>query len=423
MTFRPFVTNETERKAARKILRGRGLPTSEVHRLSYQALSDRLGDMEESAWRTAVEWAGQHFRPVPGPKDAPSSSVPVPKEQAEAQAEAEAQAKAGAKDGTGKSKSDGQSPDALEARVRQIFAEAAAEAKPEDEKPAIDEDAVRKVAEDVVRKSCLPSTVKVILPDATERTVEGTAHYRMPLILQALAAKCHLWLPGPAGSGKSTAGRQAFEALGYSEPVPGEDATTPKRIHMSGAIETPFQLTGYRSPQNDPATLMTPFRKAWQYGGAFIFDDVDRSNPKALAAFNEALANGHCAFPDGVVKAHDDFLCIATANTFGLGGGTDYVGAARLDKATLDRFVYIEIPYDENQERAIAGPDGAEWCAFVQKVRKAVHGLGLKHLVTPRATYKGLRLLAAGMKRAAVEPATVYAGLDAETLKRVKGAL
>jgi hypothetical protein len=313
--------------------------------------------------------------------------------------------------------------DALEARVRQIIAEAAAEAKPEDEKPAIDEDAVRKVAEDVVRKSCLPSTVKVILPDATERTVEGTAHYRMPLILQALAAKCHLWLPGPAGSGKSTAGRQAFEALGYSEPVPGEDATTPKRIHMSGAIETPFQLTGYRSPSNDPATLMTPFRKAWQYGGAFIFDDVDRSNPKALAAFNEALANGHCAFPDGVIKAHEDFLCIATANTFGLGGGTDYVGAARLDKATLDRFVYIEIPYDENQERAIAGPDGAEWCAFVQKVRKAVHGLGLKHLVTPRATYKGLRLLAAGMKRAAVETATVYAGLDAETLKRVKGAL
>jgi hypothetical protein len=52
-----------------------------------------------------------------------------------------------------------------------------------------------------------------------------------------------------------------------------------------------------------------------------------------------------------------------------------------------------------------------------------VHGLGLKHLVTPRATYKGLRLLAAGMKRAAVETATVYAGLDAETLKRVKGAL
>jgi hypothetical protein len=218
MTFRPFVTNETERKAARKILRGRGLPTSEVHRLSYQALSDRLGDMEESAWRAAVEWAGRRFPPRHGPEDAPSREARVrqiiAESEAEAQAAADAQAKAGAKDGTGKSKSDGQSPDALEARVRQIIAEAAAEAKPEDEKPAIDEDAVRKVAEDVVRKSCLPSTVKVILPDATERTVEGTAHYRMPLILQALAAKCHLWLPGPAGSGKSTAGRRHRASAG-----------------------------------------------------------------------------------------------------------------------------------------------------------------------------------------------------------------
>jgi MoxR-like ATPase len=256
---------------------------------------------------------------------------------------------------------------------------------------------------------------------------DDTAHYMMADVLKALAAKCHAWLPGPAGSGKSTLGRQCGTVLGYSDPEPNEPFETAMRIHMTGAIETPFQLTGYRSPNGDPATLMTPFRKAWQFGGLFIFDDVDRSNPKALAAFNEALANGHCAFPDGVVKAHETFLCIATANTFGLGGGTDYVGAARLDKATLDRFVYFEIPYDVRQEKAIArGLDserGPEWCAFVQKVRAACKSLGLKHLVTPRSTYKGLRLLAAGLERDKVETATVYAGLDSETLARVKGAL
>jgi MoxR-like ATPase len=142
-----------------------------------------------------------------------------------------------------------------------------------------------------------------------------------------------------------------------------------------------------------------------------------------MSAFNEAMANGYCAFPDAVLKAHPDFLCVATANTFGLGGGSDYVGAGRMDKASLDRFVFIEIPYDERCERIIAGETGAEWCKFVQSVRAACRTLGLKHLVTPRATFKGMKLLAAGMDRANVEAATVYAGLDAETLGRVKGAI
>jgi MoxR-like ATPase len=256
----------------------------------------------------------------------------------------------------------------------------------------------------------------------TVREVSGVKNYLFDDVLAALAARQHVWLPGPAGSGKSTLARQCGEALGYSEPEPNESENTPKRIHMTGAIETPFQLLGYVSPNGDARTLFTPFRKAWQYGGLFIFDDVDRSNSKALAAFNEPLANGHCAFPDGVIKMHADCLIVATANTFGLGGSADYVGAARLDKATLDRFVYIEVPYDEKAERLIAGPDGTEWCLFVQKVRGACRRLGLKHLVTPRATYKGLALMRAGMSRDKVEAATVYAGLDPETITRIRGA-
>lgn len=436
--FTPNVTNSTERRAARRILRRRGLPTSEVHRMSYAALSQALAGLDEATWTATLEYvkaqgggapvegsegSGRDSGPPPGAKTIPGGKGGEPAEGAEG---AEGQGEAGQGEGeakggkSGKGKGQGQGgeapPDALEARVRQIIEEAMAEAGPQ----GLSKEEVRKEAEAVLKDA---RPVRVEVKDLPPVELEGTTHYLFEDVLKILASGNHAWLPGPAGSGKSTLGRQAATALGYSDPVPGEPAETGKRIHMTGAIETPFQLTGYRSPNGDPSTLMTPFRKAWQYGGAFIFDDVDRSNPKALAAFNEALANGHCAFPDGVVKSHPDFIVIATANTYGLGGGTDYVGASRLDKATLDRFAFLEIPYDERQERNIAGPEGKVWCEYVQAVRAACKRLGMKHLVTPRSTYKGLKLLAAGLDRSKVEAATVFAGLDAETVARVKGVL
>lgn len=399
MTFQ--VTSDADRKVARKILRDKGLPTSEVHRMSYAALTSALATHAVTPGEWEAAQAAQSERAA----------------QAEREAEGGGQGQAGGEgQGQGQDEGSGQEQDtSLEAQVRKIARDEIGKAKVG---PSKVQDLVDKAIAERV-----PEIIKVEIA-GEQRQIEGDAvHEKMPLVLQALAAKCHVWLPGPAGSGKSTLARQAFKALGYSDPEPTDDHTTSRRIHMTGAIETPFQLLGYVSPSGDSRTLYTPFRKAWESGGAFIWDDTDRSNAKAMSAFNEAMANGYCAFPDAVIKVHPDFLCVATANTFGLGGGSDYVGASRMDKASLDRFVFIEIPYDERCERIIAGAAGAEWCKFVQRVRAACHKLGLKHLVTPRATFKGMKLLAAGMDRANVERATVYAGLDSEALGRVKGAI
>ena len=83
---------------------------------------------------------------------------------------------------------------------------------------------------------------------------------------------------------------------------------------------------------------------------------------------NSALANGSCAFADGMVKRHEDFILIATANTFGNGANAQYVGRNQLDSATLDRFVTIEWGYDEELEMAIASDK--EWCETVQNTEK-----------------------------------------------------
>ena len=193
-------------------------------------------------------------------------------------------------------------------------------------------------------------------------------------------------------------------------------------FYTTGAVQTPFQLVGFVSPTGDAATLQTPFRMAFEQGGVFCWDEVDASDARALCAFNEALANGRYAFPDRVVTAHSDFVCIASANTWGGGATQDYVGRTRIDAAFLNRFVRVAVDYDEALEMALAG-DQAAWAARVQRIRQSVRAQGLKILVTPRHTMQGAALLAAGFPRSEVEQMTVYAGLDAATIAKIEGAL
>jgi len=70
----------------------------------------------------------------------------------------------------------------------------------------------------------------------------------------------------------------------------------------------------------------------------FLFDEIDASLPNAVLAFNAALANGYADFPDGMVKRHPRFACIAAANTFGMGADRIYVGRNQLDGADAGPF-------------------------------------------------------------------------------------
>jgi cobaltochelatase CobS len=404
-----FTITAANRSAARKALQAAtGQPASVVYGFTLAQLSQGLTDAYDAlraahGTEKALDWVAQvrtmlDATPTPRtPREPRPEPVPAPDVPAPRKTPSPFSCKT-------PSPFNGHSGGILESAILAAV-DAALDAR-----PSVDRDTVEAIVRDLLKDNVLPPTSITITHRDVQREVTGVRHFMFETVLKTLSAGLHVWLPGPAGSGKSTLARQCGEALGLD-------------VYMTGAIETPFQLLGYVSPNGDERTLHTPFRKAWERGGLFIFDDVDRSNAKALAAFNEALANGFCAFPDGVLKANDAFICGATANTYGLGGGGDYVGASRLDKATLDRFAFIAIPYDEAAEAQIAGREGAAWCRYVQTVRKAVDKLGIKHLVTPRSTYRGVRMLAAGLDRDTVERATVYAGLDNETVTRIKGAL
>jgi hypothetical protein len=133
-----------------------------------------------------------------------------------------------------------------------------------------------------------------------------------------------IFLAGEASSGKTTGAHQLAEALELD-------------WHFNGAISFPHEMLGFIDGAGK--YHRTPFRDAYERGGVYTFDEVDRSDPVALLSVNPHLANGVATFPDKQIKRHKDCIIVCTANTWGLGADANYSGATKLDAAFL-----IQIP-------------------------------------------------------------------------------
>lgn len=245
-------------------------------------------------------------------------------------------------------------------------------------------------------------TVSIIAKKGNKSNDLGTQHRQFEKLLTYVMTRENIYLVGSAGSGKTTACQSIAKALDLP-------------FYFTGAISTEYKLTGFINAQG--TIVSTEFRKAYENGGLFLFDEIDGSLPQAILAFNAALSNDFMDFPDKKVKRHNDFYCIAAANTFGSGADRQYVGRNQLDAASLDRFIFFEWEVDEDLEREIANNDS--WVNFIQKVRKAVAKLSLRVLVSPRASFKGAKLLEAGINQNEVEKNVLWNGLDEATVKLI----
>ena len=184
--------------------------------------------------------------------------------------------------------------------------------------------------------------------------IEGLVHPKFEEILQLAQARKHIFLPGPAGCGKSHLAGQVAEALGLKFGF----------ISCSAGMSE-SQLLGRMVPAGEGGKFVflgTQFLDCYENGGVFLFDEIDAADANVLLVINSALANGHLSVPNRhenpVAKRHPDFVCIAAANTFGRGADRQYVGRSELDESTLDRFRIGTVPmdYDERLERQLC-PD------------------------------------------------------------------
>ena len=193
----------------------------------------------------------------------------------------------------------------------------------------------------------------------------------LPDVMACLKCNIPVFLSGPAGSGKSTIGYMVAEKLGL-EPyiVPVCQQTTKA------------DLLGYNDAMG--RYVPSPLRFAFENGGVFMLDEIDAANPNVLLIMNTVISSKFVIFPDGKVTKHEHFRVLAGANTIGTGNNTQYCGRNRIDAATLDRFAFIPVEYDEEREYAFAPLKKV--CRAIQKIRHQAAEYGYNVIISPRQT-------------------------------------
>jgi len=250
---------------------------------------------------------------------------------------------------------------------------------------------------------------KVTKADGKTHTVAGDKHKMFEHLLRMATTRLPnglvngIFIAGEASSGKTTGCKMLADALGL-------------KWHFNGAISFPHEMLGFIDGAGK--YHRTPFREAYEFGGVYTFDEVDRSDPVALLAVNPHLANGIATFPDKQVKRHKDCIIICTANTWGLGADANYSGATKLDAAFLSRFP-LQLPWDIDpvlEEKIVTN---VEWLARVRKARGNARSAGLKVMIDTRVGMAGQSLIEAGYSLEDAAAFTYLAKLKPEQRKQV----
>lgn len=216
----------------------------------------------------------------------------------------------------------------------------------------------------------MPQTHEFKFPDRPDIKVQGVMHKDFDAIVAVVQCGHYPYLVGPAGTGKSFIAEQVAKVLNLD-------------YHATNCVMDEIQLKGFIDANG--TYHETAFYRAFVNGGLFLLDEMDASDANALNLLNQALANKTFEFPNvGTVKAHPDFHCIATGNTYGTGADSVYIGRNQQDGANLDRFAMIPVGYDREIELAMTNNDTA-LVDFVEDFRTACETTGINCLATYRA--------------------------------------
>ena len=226
-------------------------------------------------------------------------------------------------------------------------------------------------------------------------------------ILKLVAVHEHVYLYGPAGSGKNTIAEQIAEALGVE-------------FYYQNTLVTKFDISGYKNAQGEYEE--TSFYKAWKYGGLFYADELDNCTAEAIITLNAALANGYYTFPDSSEKVakHPDFYCIAAGNTNGQGATEEYCGRYQMDESSRDRFAFIEVDYNKKVEESICGGH-LDILNFVRDLRSVTKSLQIKLICGYRAISRLAKFY--DMDTKFVLDSFIFKGLAVDDIREIAAAL
>lgn len=280
---------------------------------------------------------------------------------------------------------------------------------------------IAQVVPDMVADAVIAATLhlrpvtQVEIRNASEGTaviVEGLTHKVFPDLLTMLDLGLNVFLPGPAGTGKSHMVRQAAEALGL-----------PFFFISVGPTMLEHSLLGYMDGKGE--YVPTSFYRWATEGGIFLLDEGDNGNAGVLNVLNSALGNRLITFPNGEqVVLPDDARCVVAANTNGSGPNRTYVGRQELDGAFLNRFALLHVPVDEDLERMMCletglDPDTVDAALrYVRSLRARIDRFNMSIVMGPRNSQQLCKLLRRFPVRTAVDMA-VRKGMDASDWDKI----
>lgn len=224
----------------------------------------------------------------------------------------------------------------------------------------------------------------------------------------------NIMLVGPRGIGKTEMVIQAAKALNSVYP---EMCAIP---YMITSPQMKHEVTGYGNATGE--YVPTEFTKGYVAAGITLIEEMDRSEPTALIAMNAALANKIMDTPvQGMIVQNDLCNVVATANTAGIGATEMYNTASQLDASTRDRFVYLEMDFDEELAVQIARGD-KHLVEFVKRWNTACEYEGLMQNTCSYRALVDIKDLRDGMGftiREALENVVLKAAVPKDNLKSI----
>ena len=235
----------------------------------------------------------------------------------------------------------------------------------------------------------IPETIKP--PESTTEEVAGKLHHKCYQKLKAYlkaSVKRNLYIPGAPGSGKSYAIKSLAEELGYGYAC----------IPLS-EVTTPADLLGFPSIDGT-RTIHTEFRRAYTSDNMILdFPELDNVSANTMSTINNALDNGHCPFPDGLLPRGKNMYIVGNGNT-DLRGPTDQFPERRKqDAATIDRFTFVPWDYDETLEMLFCGktPETKRMVAYCHKLRQLIRDKAVEAIIGFRVIVEACAGIDAGL--------------------------
>lgn len=296
---------------------------------------------------------------------------------------------------------------AMEILIRTIVRdEVASSAKPTLDISEIGDIVTAKVNELVRRPVVTNVTVNhvPVVSNSTERY-----HKQYGMLFQHLMAGDDAYIFGGPGCSKSETARQVARDWGR-EFLP---------ISFSSQ-STEAKLVGFRDASGN--VVATPLADTITRPSVVFFDEFDACPGPIQLVLNAMVANRFLPTPSGVVEVHPDAVFLFAGNTTMDGATAQMTGRSASDLAMKDRLSFIEWELDEELETGITHDILGDasladtWLTIVRTCRRNVANMGTtgaRYQVTPRASYKGAKLLAGGFDLRHVANVRIRKGADA----------